>query len=205
MIRLENVSKTIDGHLLFEGIDLALADGHIYQFQAPNGWGKSVLLRMIGGLDRHYQGEIKNDQDPKTTLFLTDSGIGLPYLSIADNIRLSADILGGTIDMARASLLFGGDQHLLNQDYQDSSLGNQNKVGLALLASQQAYGLTILDEALNGIDQNSLDWIWYRLTERAEAGQGPIILVSHAEDFSRRDFPVEKIALERWRPNEPQS
>ncbi|RMG44171.1 MAG: ABC transporter ATP-binding protein [Acidobacteria bacterium] len=49
MIRLENVSRTVPGRTLFEGVHWTIHPGDRYGLIGPNGSGKSSLLRILCG------------------------------------------------------------------------------------------------------------------------------------------------------------
>lgn len=61
MIELENVSKRFDQFLCFDQVSLFIPDGSIYGLVGENGAGKSTLLRLIAGIYRPDEGEIRID------------------------------------------------------------------------------------------------------------------------------------------------
>ncbi|MEY8662974.1 ATP-binding cassette domain-containing protein [Ligilactobacillus faecis] len=155
MIRLENVSKQFKD-LSFTNVNYEFAD-RLYQLNGENGSGKSVLLKIIAGLDRKITGQVQNSYAKRPRLFLTDVGIGLPYLDLRDNIELSAQILG--VDLNEESFLpLFREEKYLETLYAQSSLGNQNKVGLSLLFSETRYSLIVLDETLMRFSRKSRDF-----------------------------------------------
>jgi predicted ABC-type transport system involved in lysophospholipase L1 biosynthesis ATPase subunit len=58
MIRLENVVKMEDGRRAVNGVSLAAQKGECLTVSGPPGSGKSVLARLIAGMDRPSAGEI---------------------------------------------------------------------------------------------------------------------------------------------------
>lgn len=177
MIRLENVSKQFKD-LSFTNVNYEFAD-RLYQLNGENGSGKSVLLKIIAGLDRKITGQVQNSCAKRPRLFLTDVGIGLPYLDLRDNIELSAQILG--VDSNEESFLpLFREEKYLETLYAQSSLGNQNKVGLSLLFSETRYSLIVLDETLNGIDRESVALILRQLHVLEAKKCCPIIVVSYS-------------------------
>lgn len=176
MIALKNVSKCLNDFTIppFS----YTFDNCLYQLNGENGSGKSVLLKIVAGLDKKIGGTITNDLASRPILFLTNAGIGVPYLKIEDNILLSAKILGVKLKKTDFKSLYSKESYL-DTLYNQSSLGNQNKVGLALLFSENDYGLIILDESLNGLDQKSTENILQRLRTLSLKRMCPIIFVSH--------------------------
>lgn len=177
MIRLENVSKRFK-NFSFAHVSYEFSD-QLYQLNGENGSGKSVLLKIIAGLDRKFTGKVQNSYAKRPLLFLTDVGIGLPYLDLRDNIDLSAQILGIDLNEDKFLPLFGEEKYL-ETIYTQSSLGNQNKVGLSLLFSETQYSLIVLDETLNGIDRKSVALILAQLRILQAQKCCPIVVVSHA-------------------------
>lgn len=177
MIRLENVSKQFK-NFSFAHVSYEFSD-QLYQLNGENGSGKTVLLKIIAGLDRKLTGQVKNSYAKRPLLFLTDIGIGLSHLDLRDNIALSAQILGVDLKEEKFLPLFREESYLETL-YAQSSLGNQNKVGLSLLFSETQYSLIVLDETLNGIDRESVALVLEQLRILQKKKCCPIIVVSHA-------------------------
>lgn len=79
--------------------------------------------------------------------------------------------------------------------YENSSLGNCNKVGLSLLTTSDELGLIILDESLNGLDSWSKKFVLQQLNLFSIKKVCPIIIVSHSDDLSLFDNSVTKINM----------
>lgn len=58
MIRIEHLSKEINGTKILADIDLDIKEGEIFTFIGPSGSGKTTLLRLIDLLDRPSSGRI---------------------------------------------------------------------------------------------------------------------------------------------------
>ncbi|MBL5796605.1 ATP-binding cassette domain-containing protein [Bacillus sporothermodurans] len=57
-IKVDHLSKTIQGHAVLNDINLELMKGKIYGFRGKNGSGKTMLFRAISGLIRPSKGII---------------------------------------------------------------------------------------------------------------------------------------------------
>ncbi|MBI4374892.1 MAG: ATP-binding cassette domain-containing protein [Elusimicrobia bacterium] len=80
------------------GIDLKLRRGEFFGVIGPNGAGKTTLLRLLSGLLRPSEGQVRLGAEPRLFFHL---GAGLhSELSVMDNIRFCAALLG----MSRAEL-----------------------------------------------------------------------------------------------------
>jgi sulfonate transport system ATP-binding protein len=54
----KGVTRTFDGREVLRGLDIALAPGEFVALLGRSGTGKSTLLRILGGLDAGYGGEV---------------------------------------------------------------------------------------------------------------------------------------------------
>jgi phospholipid/cholesterol/gamma-HCH transport system ATP-binding protein len=63
-VELRGIDKTFDGHPVFRGLDLAVRTGETLAVLGPSGSGKSVLLRLIIGLQRAEHGTIEIEGAP---------------------------------------------------------------------------------------------------------------------------------------------
>jgi len=68
MIKLVNVTKTFDGQVVLNGLNLEVPAGKITAVIGPSGEGKSVLLKHMIGLMRPDSGEVLVDGDDITRL-----------------------------------------------------------------------------------------------------------------------------------------
>ena len=56
MLKIERLTKYIDGKLIFKDISCAINDQHL--LISESGCGKSTLAKIIAGLDMNYQGDL---------------------------------------------------------------------------------------------------------------------------------------------------
>lgn len=187
MIELINISKKYGEKLVVSDFSYKFTN-KLYQITGKNGSGKSVLLRIIAGIERPDSGQVLSSIEGSQILFLTDNGIGLPFLPIIDNIFIAAKLLGITIEKEDFLNLFANNDALLNSEYKSSSLGNQMKVGLALLFADTKFDLIIIDEALNGVDSQSEKMILNRL--KLISDNTTVILVSHNTTIDKTDGTI---------------
>ena len=87
MIALKDVSKSYDGRVILENINLAVQPQEILAIIGPSGCGKSTLLRLISGLEPTDSGSVSLADDNITLVFqysaLFDS------LSVYENVAFS--------------------------------------------------------------------------------------------------------------------
>ena len=58
IIELRNVSKSFDGELVLDRIDLDIYDNEFLTLLGPSGCGKTTTLRMIGGFEQPDEGDV---------------------------------------------------------------------------------------------------------------------------------------------------
>ena len=74
MIEIENISKRFGNFTCLEQVNLVIPDESIYGLVGGNGAGKSTLLRLLAGVYRADEGEIRID------------GVKVPAVAIKKNI-----------------------------------------------------------------------------------------------------------------------
>lgn len=99
-IRLENVTKSKQGHLILDNVSLEIPLGEFFALLGPSGCGKTTLLRLIAGLERVDSGKIFLDNVEITYQPVHKRKINVifqnyalfPHLSVFDNIAYSLAI-----------------------------------------------------------------------------------------------------------------
>jgi len=93
-IGLDGVKKRYGEVAVIHGVDLAIADGELVVVVGPSGCGKSTLLRMIAGLERITEGEIRiggrvvNDLEPmdRDIAMVFQNYALYPHMSVFENM-----------------------------------------------------------------------------------------------------------------------
>ena len=77
--------------VVIEGLEFSLGKGEIVALVGPSGCGKTTLLRMIGGLDRDYQGTIRwrDGVIPRVGTVFQEPRL-LPWRTVRQNIALAS-------------------------------------------------------------------------------------------------------------------
>ncbi|MDR1354980.1 MAG: ATP-binding cassette domain-containing protein [Propionibacteriaceae bacterium] len=83
MITLKHVCKSFERPVL-DDVNLQLAQGQLYLIKGVSGCGKTTLLNIIGGLDKHFSGELSGETGNIGYLF--QQSLLLSGLSVLENL-----------------------------------------------------------------------------------------------------------------------
>lgn len=157
MIEVKSIYKSFDEHLVLKELNLILEKGTIFGLIGINGAGKSTFLRLIMGILKPDQGDIKIDG--KSVLFHDDIKKNLFYLSdqppfnhqmtfndLAELYRVFYDFEDETFISILA--MFGLNMH---QNLSQISKGMKRQGYIALAFASGAKYL-LLDEVFDGLD-----------------------------------------------------
>ena len=183
VIRLTNLTKQYGHRTAVDGLTFELQPGAVAGFLGPNGAGKSTTMRLILGLDAPTAGtaliggrrypELK--QPARTIGALLDAKAVHPARRGRDHLRAMA--LSQHIPLSRVEevLALTGMSEAARLRAGTYSLGMSQRLGIAgaLLGDPQVL---MLDEPVNGLDPDGVQWI--RTLLRSLAGEGRTIFVS---------------------------
>lgn len=101
-IKFENVSKTFDGEVIIDELNLEIPPGQFFALLGPSGCGKTTLLRLIAGLETADAGKIYLGDEDITNLPIYRRRINtvfqnyalFPHLTVSQNVAYSLTIKG---------------------------------------------------------------------------------------------------------------
>jgi len=193
------------GRRLIDGIDLTLRNGSVTAVMGPNGAGKSLLLRLLHGLLKPTQGDIRWNGRPADTDIARRQAMVFqrPVLlrrSVAANIRYALEVHGlAPAERARRldnMLRIARLEHLADRPARVLSGGEQQRLALARALST-APEILFLDEPTASLDPASTFAI-EELLRQAHAGGTKLVLVTHDVGQARR-LAQEVVFLHRGR------
>lgn len=202
IISVEHVSLTIGAAQILRDVSAQFEPGQIHGIVGRNGSGKTMLMKCICGFIRPTSGQIVVDgkqvgQDvdfpPDLGLLIETPGF-VPYYSGLKNLELLAAI---NRRASRERLVACIEQIGLG-DAKDKrvskySMGMRQRLGIAQ-AIMEDPRLLILDEPLNGLDEQGVQDIRALLLELKRQGK-TILLSSHnGEDIELLCDSVCKMA-----------
>ncbi len=188
MIRVENVSLTLNRRGILKEVSLWAGRGEAVGLVGGNGSGKTMLMKCICGFQTAFTGEIevfgekigKEAEFPKSTGFILETPGFMPYMSGYENLKVLADIRKkiGKKEIFSYMELVGLDPED-KKKVRKYSLGMKQRLGIAQ-ALMEDPEILILDEPFNGLDKGMAEKM--RDVLNAEKGKGKtILLASHNE------------------------
>lgn len=179
MIKFKNVSKSFGSKKLLEDSNLEFKKGCINILNGPSGSGKTTILRMIGGIDSDYAGDIVGKPENISYLFQEDRL--LPYFNVLDNICF---ILPDTLSRKEKKELAAKYLKLMELENEHYSYPHQLSGGMArrvAIARSLAYPseLLLLDEPFNGLNIELKQKVANIINDSLKENNKTIILVTH--------------------------
>lgn len=183
-ILVRNATKQIHKAMILDNVNLELTGGNIYGFQGPNGSGKTMLMRLVGGLIRPTSGEVIIDGQrlgdafdfPVSMGLLIENPAFLPDYTGLKNLELLAGIKR-QIDTTQICqvLMNVGLNPEDKRKYRKYSLGMKQRLGIAAAIMEQP-DLILMDEPTNALDDKGVEQICELL--RKERERGALIIMS---------------------------
>jgi ABC-2 type transport system ATP-binding protein len=183
MIEIHDVSKRYGPTLAVDRLSFEVREGEVTGFLGPNGAGKSTTMRMMVGLDAPTAGRVTIDGHRYGDLRFPLRHVGAllearaihPGRSARSHLRWLADSNG--IDRRRVDEVLDqvGLTDVANRRSGGFSLGMGQRLGIAT-ALLGDPGTLLLDEPVNGLDPEGIQWI--RQLLRSLAAEGRSVLVS---------------------------
>ncbi|MFD1441151.1 ABC transporter ATP-binding protein [Lacticaseibacillus hegangensis] len=169
-------------------VSFTLADGQITGLVAPNGTGKTTLLRLLCGLLPISQAHVlvngidqqqKHTQFLKQLFFLESSSNLYPDLTVQDHLRYVKRVWQSPVDIGEtvASL---GMQSYAKTRIKRLSLGMKQHALLAMYIVSNAQTM-LIDEPLNGLDPSSIQQFEAMFRQLREEGK-TLLVSSHQMD-----------------------
>ena len=189
VLRLESVSFRFDTRPIFNDYSATLEPG-ITWLRAPNGKGKTTLMRLIAGALTPHGGRIRlGDLDcvgaplayRLNSFFCGGDVPELPWLTVREFLDIHMDLYpgaqGALVDAELKAFDIG---EVLPQRLATLSLGQHKKVQLAL-ALALPVRLLLMDEPFNGLDTAAVAYLRTRLGASGERRDSWIVLTSHLD------------------------
>ena len=191
MLHIDSISKTFDGKVILDKVNLNIGNSELKILRGKNGSGKTTFLKIIASLMSFNSGRIFfNDLEncKKTTLrknilYLGDAPGFYKFLSPLQNIELGLSLRKSDVPKEKIILI-------LNKfelgNYMNKSIGIFSKGMLQRLkfayASLLDWKVGLLDEPLNGLDDEGVK-LFNECIELWIENKQSVLLVTHNTDY----------------------
>lgn len=190
IVELNNVSKKFKNNILYDKANMSIEVGKTIGIVGGNGTGKSVLFKLITGLEFADEGEIfvRGKKVGKDLDFPENVGIFVNqpgYIEFYDgftNLKLLADIQNKIDDTAiKGCMKSVGLDPASKVRVKNYSTGMKQKLGIAQ-AIMENQDIVLLDEPFNALDfQTNVEIleILFRLKKEGKT----MLLTSHQHEY----------------------
>jgi ABC-2 type transport system ATP-binding protein len=185
MIQAQSLTKRYGSKTAVDGIDFTVQPGRVTGFLGPNGAGKSTTMRMIVGLDRPSHGSVsvngKQYREHKAPLrevgVLLDAKAIHTGRSAYNHLLAMAATHSIPASRVREVIQLTGLESVARKRVGGFSLGMGQRLGIAAALLGDPATL-ILDEPVNGLDPEGVQWVRHLVRELAAEGR-TVMLSSH--------------------------
>ena len=208
ILEIKDLYHSYSEHALsIENINLEIGSGDRVSILGPSGCGKSTLLRLIAGLDKPEQGEIRiNDikvSDNENLIPPEKRNIGLvvqekalfPHLSVFENICFGIKKNKDKDLIASELLNLLKIDNLKNKYPHEISGGEQQRVALARSLAPKPNFL-MLDEPFSALDEDLKETLYKDISQVFLDMSCAILLVTHdrneAEIMTNKQIRMEE-------------
>ena len=185
MIQAQALTKRYGSKTAVDSIDFTVQPGKVTGLLGPNGAGKSTTMRMVVGLDRPTSGSVivngKPYREHKAPLrevgVLLDAKAVHTGRSAYNHLLALAATHGIPAGRVREVIELTGLQSVARKRVGGFSLGMGQRLGIAAALLGDPATL-ILDEPVNGLDPEGVQWVRHLMRHLASEGR-TVLLSSH--------------------------
>jgi len=112
ILQAQNLSKSYGTKVLFENLDININEGDKIAIIAPNGSGKTSLLKILAGLDSSDSGGSVKFMKEIRVAYLEQNPAYNPENTVSQEIFASSDQLAGIISEYESALLSSDQKRL---------------------------------------------------------------------------------------------
>ncbi len=186
ILSTKNLTKRYGSITAINQLILTIGEGEVYGLLGPNGSGKTTTLAIVTGIIEQDEGNfLWFDKGSDASLrrrigSIVETPNFYPYLSVKDNLKISAEIKGVHANDIERVLEITHLSERLHSRFNILSYGLKQRVGLAasLLGDPDVL---VFDEPTNGLDPEGIAEVRNIIIKEAKKGK-TIILASHILD-----------------------
>ncbi|WP_167628310.1 ABC transporter ATP-binding protein [Listeria valentina] len=206
MITIENLSVKLGKSLILDHLSLKISSGEIIGLVAPNGTGKTTLLRSISGLQKITSGKISLDSHDikqadtnycRSFFYLQNVDLLYPELTVIEHLRFVKYTWKSDqqIDQILDLLQMTAYQHKKTSKL---SLGMKQHLVIAMAITSGAPNI-LMDEPFNGLDPTSVHIVTRAIHSLAQAGKAFLFsshMLNHIDQTCSKVFFLQNKKIE---------
>ncbi len=189
-IQLKNITKSYQGEIILENLDLTIPEGKFFALLGPSGCGKTTILRLIAGFEIVDSGSVYLGDENITHKPINQRRVNtvfqnyalFPHMSVFENVAYGLVVKGvaqqeineRVIKVLRAVHL---EAHI-HKHIKNLSGGQQQRVALARAIINEPEVL-LLDEPLAALDIRLKEKVLIELIELQDKLKTTFIYVTH--------------------------
>ena len=193
LITLEHISKSYDGQLILDDLNLDIYENSFVTLLGPSGCGKTTTLRIIGGFEKPDQGRVVFDGQDITSLAPNKRQLNtvfqkyalFTHMSIEENIAFGLKIKNKPDsyikDKIRYALKLVNLEGFEKRMPDSLSGGQQQRIAIARAIVNEPKVL-LLDEPLGALDLKMRQDMQYELKRLKEELGITFIYVTHDQE-----------------------
>ncbi len=193
LIDLKNISKSFDGQMVLDDLNLYIRENEFLTLLGPSGCGKTTTLRILGGFETPDTGCVIFDNQDITKLPPNKRQLNtvfqryalFPHMTIAENIAFGLKIKGKTKSYIDDKIKYA--LKLVNLDGYESRMpdslsgGQQQRIAIARAIVNEPKVL-LLDEPLGALDLKLRQDMQYELIRLKNELGITFIYVTHDQE-----------------------
>lgn len=192
-IHLSHISKSYDGAMVLDDLDLTIKENEFLTLLGPSGCGKTTTLRLLGGFETPDRGQIFFDGTDVTTLAPNMRKLNtvfqkyalFPHMNIAENIafglKISKKSKAYIKDKVKYALKLVNLEGFENRSVDSLSGGQQQRIAIARAIVNEPRVL-LLDEPLGALDLKLRQDMQYELIRLKEELGITFVYVTHDQE-----------------------
>ncbi len=177
-MEINNLTKLFGAKKIFDNFSICIPDNKITFIMGESGSGKTTLLRIITGLDKDYNGDIKVSRGKISFVFQEPRLF--PTLNVIDNIKLvehgselSAEEILSIVELENDKLLY------------PSELSGGMKMRISLARALYYSGDTfVMDEPFSALDDDLKNRILPKIFNILK--NKTVIIVTHNQEEAEK-------------------
>ncbi len=208
LLEARGLRRSFGGMQVLKGLDLTVRPGEAVLVAGPNGAGKTTLLRVLAGLMRPQQGEVRvmdravrgHDATGRRAIgFLSHQSLLYDDLTLLQNLTFAARLYGlpRPADVARAAIDAAGLGSRADDPPRRLSRGLTQRAAIARACLHQPRVL-LLDEPFTALDADASERLRADLGRRLAAGLGLVVVTHRLGEVWALASRVAVLADGRW-------